>query len=141
PRSTLFPYTTLFRSSMLAIKDADAILRPDVFQLLSQVHKFAVVEVGIAHGAEVGEFHVALRRLVDGKSGGVCNHTGGATIAGERDGRDQARSTRHPSQVTTLFFDRKPLLRVVPHRIRRGGGVRHRAVAGVVRGYDDVSEL
>ena len=126
---------------MLAIKDADPVLRSGLIQFLPQFNEFAIVEVGIADCAKIREFHIALRGLVDGKSGGVRDHAGGATVAGERNGRDQARSARHPGQVTTLFFDRKPLLRVVPHRIRGCGRVRHRAVTGVVRGYDDVSEF
>ncbi len=126
---------------MSAFECTNPVLRPGGVQLFPQLHEFTIVEVGIADGAKVGEFHAELRGLADGKAGRVCDHTRDAAVAGQRNGRGQARPSRHPGQVTPLFLDRKPVLRVMPHCICGGDGIRHRAIARVVRGHHDVPEF
>src|SRR3712207_7693034 len=69
PRSTLFPYTTLFRSGDDHIYDAGAQRFPELLLVLALAHGRAALELGRAVGHVFGrEGEVVRARLGDRKS-------------------------------------------------------------------------
>src|SRR5688572_32656151 len=91
PRSTLFPYTTLFRSQLVAprplvgVGGHGELVRGRV-DALAQIHFTGALEVG--------------RRTVAGElAGQVVDRLDRAVVVGRRRGIDVARSEEHTSEL------------------------------------------
>src|SRR3712207_8556027 len=85
PRSTLFPYTTLFRSADVALRDRRAgVAQPEAEVVADRLHRDRVAErrqAGVERGAQ------ALERL-----------------AGERVGGEVVRSEEHTSELQSRQY-------------------------------------
>src|SRR5258708_32118139 len=100
---------------MRTFKDANQTGRAARGKLGTQLCKFRVVEVGVTHSREVCEFHVAGRRVADGKSGCIGDDAGGATAARQCQAGCDSRSSREASEILAGWVNGQALMRILPN--------------------------
>src|SRR5256885_5328842 len=65
PRSTLFPYTTLFRSSLTGVTGARRALASDVGDFVARVRRHTDLPIAVGFGISAPEHVAALRGVAD----------------------------------------------------------------------------
>src|SRR2546430_16201482 len=94
PRSTLFPYTTLFRSHMLRLQEQDAPAAL-AYRRLDEAHPSPANDAGVHHPREVG--HVPHEHAQRAARRHIDRHR--EAHGGDRDGHDELELLSAPRLV------------------------------------------